>query len=376
MRWILLSGVLLLVAATSLMALPPEEEWPPVSEPSQDVSARSDGPLALLYDQTDDGTGNGVPDQDFEAAFDAYDCEAADDFAVTSSGVWEIDRVATQGIRSGSGVPTAVDVTFYANAPGGGNPDLPGAVVCAYPGLLPESSPSLIVELPTPCVLPPGVYWLGIQARQAFTSGQHFWSKRAAQSASEAVWRNPGDGFGTGCTGFAPQQTVCGLSGGRDLLFQIYGRVPQADLAIAKTGVEQAPGRVTFTLTVGNAGPDEATGVVVTDELPAELLYVSDTCQGTPGSPWSWQVGSLAAGAEATCTLTAAVLTPGAVVNSARVAGQQVDPGADDDSAEAPLVVTGNDSVVAIPTLGPAGLAVLAAVLALGALLLVRRPGG
>ena len=60
----------------------------------------------------------------------------------------------------------------------------------------------------------------------------------------------------------------------------------EADLSLDKTVDISSPDdfgdEVTFTITVSNAGPDDATGVEVTDLLPSGLDYVSDTpSQGT-----------------------------------------------------------------------------------------------
>ncbi|HEV8692354.1 MAG TPA: hypothetical protein VGQ91_18760, partial [Ideonella sp.] len=40
------------------------------------------GPDATLYDQNNDDNGIGIVSQNFEATFDAYDAQGADDFAV------------------------------------------------------------------------------------------------------------------------------------------------------------------------------------------------------------------------------------------------------------------------------------------------------
>ena len=55
---------------------------------------------------------------------------------------------------------------------------------------------------------------------------------------------------------------------------------PRADLGVAKTapsGVASG-GSYVYRLVAGNAGPDDATGVIVTDTLPADVTYVSNTC--------------------------------------------------------------------------------------------------
>lgn len=184
----------------------------------------------VLYDQTSNPAGNGAPVQNFEAgAFDAYDAQGADDFEVTAPG-WTVNRLNFVITQSTGGTPASVDVALHSNVTGGGNPDLPGAAVCSYAAVAPGQTgapPSALnVQLPTPCVLAPGRYWVSLIVNQNFGggNGQVFWSNRSVQSFSESVWRNPGNGFGTGCTAFTPQRT-CNVGGGisPDFLFQIVG---------------------------------------------------------------------------------------------------------------------------------------------------------
>ncbi|MCX7789061.1 MAG: DUF11 domain-containing protein, partial [Chloroflexaceae bacterium] len=85
----------------------------------------------------------------------------------------------------------------------------------------------------------------------------------------------------------------------------------------------------TFTIELVNRGPDQATGVRVSDRLPIGLGYVSATpSQGSydPGSG-RWDVGTLAPNGRATLTLVVTVLGPGPFVNIAQVsASDQYDP--------------------------------------------------
>ncbi len=88
------------------------------------------------------------------------------------------------------------------------------------------------------------------------------------------------------------------------------------DVAIDKTGT---PGVVrsndieTYTLTIVNNGPSDATGVQVVDTLPAGLTFVSATpAQGSAtnaGNTVTIQVGNLASGASTTITIEARVTT-------------------------------------------------------------------
>jgi uncharacterized repeat protein (TIGR01451 family)/fimbrial isopeptide formation D2 family protein len=81
---------------------------------------------------------------------------------------------------------------------------------------------------------------------------------------------------------------------------------------------------VTFTIVAHNYGPDNATGVKVTDTLPAGLTFGS----ATPSAGWAagtWTVGDLNNGASETLTLVAHVVNPGAITNTATVTSDDFD---------------------------------------------------
>ena len=183
------------------------------------------GRQSMLFDQTDNASGNGAPDQDFEAAYDVYDCEGADDFDVTWVDGWNVQQVQTIGTQSTGGTASTVDVMFMNDSGGA-----PGSQICAYNGLaVTDNAGSLVINLPTDCFIGQGIAWVAIQTQQDFaTSGQHFWSNRTVQSFGPGHWQNPGDGFGSGCTTWTPQ-TTCGVGGGTnpDFLFQIWGEQAQ-----------------------------------------------------------------------------------------------------------------------------------------------------
>ena len=181
---------------------------------------------AVLYDQTDNASGNGAQEQDYEPMFDTYDSEGADDFVVTGTSGWDIDGVITVG-TTGQGGSNSVSVTFYGDG-GDQKPD-PDNVLCSYVDLQPgvdytDAGGSHTITLPTVCSIPGGTKaWVNVHTRQDFfASGQHLWSTRSATSFDGAVWRNPGNGFGTGCTEWTAMSS-CGVGGGGDFLFQILG---------------------------------------------------------------------------------------------------------------------------------------------------------
>lgn len=106
---------------------------------------------------------------------------------------------------------------------------------------------------------------------------------------------------------------------------------PVADLSIVKTVNNATPNSgspITFSIVVTNNGPDNATGVTVTDLLPSGYTYQSFTA--TTGSYATatgvWTVGNLANGSSQTLTITALANSTGTYLNSATVSGNVSDP--------------------------------------------------
>lgn len=151
------------------------------------------------------------------------------------------------------------------------------------------------------------------------------------------------------------------------------------DLSLTKTvappsvSVGQA---VTFTITVANAGPDPASGVVVTDNLPAGLAFVSTSgCAESPaGGVPTCTLGTIPALGQAQYTIvaTATGSVTGAIVNiaTASTASEETNPG--NDSGQATLNVT--DFVpIPIPTASELGLLALALSTAAAGIARLRR---
>ena len=118
-----------------------------------------------------------------------------------------------------------------------------------------------------------------------------------------------------------------------------------ADIAITKSVDNPVPDfgtNVTFNLKATNNGPSTATGVQVTDVLPAGLILVSSTASGTTSySGGVWNVGTLANGGSATLAIIAKVNTTSPVTNIAtKSAEDQPDAVAGNNSANATITPT------------------------------------
>jgi uncharacterized repeat protein (TIGR01451 family) len=87
---------------------------------------------------------------------------------------------------------------------------------------------------------------------------------------------------------------------------------------------------LTYTLTVVNSTMSTASGVIVSDPLPANLTYISATAtQGVcdfDGTTVSCNLGSLGAGLSADVTIEVTVDAAGPLVNQASVTGNEIDP--------------------------------------------------
>ncbi|NBW97554.1 MAG: DUF11 domain-containing protein, partial [Planctomycetia bacterium] len=101
---------------------------------------------------------------------------------------------------------------------------------------------------------------------------------------------------------------------------------------------------ITFTIVLSNFGVDTATDIVITDLLPAGLAFLSATPDQGSYDPATgeWDVGSLAANAQATLTITAEVVSPAAQTNVVTVTkANEYDPDKSNNTSsvtETPLV--------------------------------------
>jgi uncharacterized repeat protein (TIGR01451 family) len=122
---------------------------------------------------------------------------------------------------------------------------------------------------------------------------------------------------------------------------------PVIDLAITKTGSPNPATlgkNVTWTMVVTNNGPNNATGVIVADPVPAGTTYVSSsatqgTCTG--GVVVTCNLGSIAKGASVTVTLVTTTTTTGTITNTTTVVGNEHDSNTTNNTATATVTVKG-----------------------------------
>src|ERR1700730_9295623 len=149
----------------------------------------------------------------------------------------------------------------------------------------------------------------------------------------------------------SPVTNTATVSGGgevntaNDTATDLTNVVSSADIAVTKiasSGTVTVGSNVTFTVTVTNNGPSDATGVQITDPLPPGLTFVASTpSQGSYTSGTGlWDIGAMANGASVTLSLTATVTTTGPLTNTAtKTHENETDPNLSNDTVR--VTITG-----------------------------------
>jgi uncharacterized repeat protein (TIGR01451 family) len=125
------------------------------------------------------------------------------------------------------------------------------------------------------------------------------------------------------------------------------------DLAITKSGSpttqELGEGNITWTMVVTNNGPSTATGVKVSDPMPAGNTFVSasstqGTCTG--GAILNCDIGTMVAGATVTITLVTTPSQEGTQTNTSVVSGDRPETNLANNTATASVEITGAPFVI------------------------------
>jgi uncharacterized repeat protein (TIGR01451 family) len=144
--------------------------------------------------------------------------------------------------------------------------------------------------------------------------------------------------------------------------------IPLADLRITKTDMPDpafSGESLTYGVTVVNNGPSDATDVTVQDTLPAGVEYAgtSGSCSESPPGTLECTVGTLAAGAQTSFTITVNIPPdlvylnggPKTITNSASVSSGEIDPDlSNNTTSEQTLVKAKSDvAIVAFAAVAP-----------------------
>jgi uncharacterized repeat protein (TIGR01451 family) len=232
-----------------------------------------------------------------------------------------------------SAVTSATGGTFFPSA----TPDQVAATILA--GL--SNLPATVTHSVT---CPTGVSVSLSPASQTVTSG-------GTVSFSETYGVDAGTLAGTYvCT---VDFLVNGVAAGPAFTQTVTLIVPAPDLAAAKTGpaLVTEGDDVTYTVTATNLGPTTATGVTITDPVPAGSTFVSASagCAEAAGVV-TCTAGTLAPGASQSFTIVVQAGSGDFLVNTATVDGDQDDPNPANDTATVTTEINLNPICSGVPT--------------------------
>lgn len=137
---------------------------------------------------------------------------------------------------------------------------------------------------------------------------------------------------------------------------------PLADVSITMTDAPDpvaVGSNLTYSITVNNAGPDSADGVLVTDPLPTGVTFVSATssqgaCANAAGTV-TCTVGTMASGASVNITIVVRPTAAGTLNNTATVGSGAVDGDAANNSASVSTVVPARPRLASLTYSGTSG---------------------
>jgi len=189
------------------------------ADPREEPAAPRTQERYAYHSQISNPSGGGAPAQDFEAAYDAYDCSVGDDFRVTWPDGWQIELIHTPGSYSLAG--PALDIAYGIYSDAGG---FPGTSLCSGTAAIESDvGGDILSELPSTCFLHvPGTYWVSVAARMDYHPNGEWWvSAEAVTHGTIARWINPGDGWLTGCTSWSSCPLTVVDAAYRDMSFEL-----------------------------------------------------------------------------------------------------------------------------------------------------------
>jgi hypothetical protein len=224
----------------------------------------------VLYDQTDFAGVSAVTSTDYNPPNDSLDTQIADDFTVPPGQSWQISQLDVKGILDGAPPPT-MNVFLYANSG-----TVPGAELFRQANISATNAPDYSIPLTGAAALPPGTYWVSAQqAGGSLIFGQFSdwsWRSRTVQAGNPAVFRNPGNGFTTGCTDWGTLTSCNSPLVGPDVLFRLSGTVvtpPSNAFSFGKLKRNKRKGTATLTVIVPGPGTLMLRGKGLVKQRPA-----------------------------------------------------------------------------------------------------------
>ncbi len=148
------------------------------------------------------------------------------------------------------------------------------------------------------------------------------------------------------------KSTVCGLLWLVCCSSVWAGDGPQVDVAMQKQVLPVGSptfavgAQALYTITVENLSPVQAQMVLVEDDLPEQVQYVSDNCGGVAmGQQWTWDVGDLNALTLNSCDILVDIIQPGVVINVATVSTNAVESDTSNNEDQAAFSILGGGPV-------------------------------
>jgi hypothetical protein len=210
----LLAGVTIAAfSATSVLAAPTHFNFSHTDVVHRVSHSAGNRSLSVLYDQTSNDSGGGTFSQN---TIDPTASQAADDFTVPDGTHWVIQEVDALGPYNGH--LSGVQVTIYA-----GKHHKPHRTV--YNAVIqPSGSGEFVLDLGNGVKLKPGHYWLSVVVIADSGDGQWFWENQTlgTTEGDPAIWQNPQDGWGTGCTSWKVESKCTSTPAG-DHMFVLRG---------------------------------------------------------------------------------------------------------------------------------------------------------
>lgn len=187
-------------------------------------------PQAILYNQYNNSGAFAINTQNFEAAYNAYDSFAADDFIVPANTKWTIKGIAIQGLYfNGPGPAASFNVNLHQN--NGGlplDPPAPPTIRNNMTYTL-NGTDEFRIKLTPPIMIPasqnPRHVWIEVQANLDFAGGlggQFGWTDRLIQDNDAGAWKNPNGGFGV-CPNWDTLATCIMTNDGPDFVYLLVG---------------------------------------------------------------------------------------------------------------------------------------------------------